>query len=245
MKPILLATTALSLATAAGAHGFYVAPYAGPNWSADIKGSGDGGGILSLDFLSSTTTLTGNSDAGYVIGGVVGAPLDVYGLSIELDASYRRNNLAGHFDTVFDEGEDPGPLPELAKVSEIELPLFNTFQGRDSTWALMFNAKYDYDLSDKFEIYALAGFGVGERHLVLTPDFLGGPSLDATESGFVYQLGAGAAYHVAKGIKVDVGYRYFQAPTIQQTVDLFPNPVAVTADGGNHSLVAEVSFQFD
>lgn len=231
----------------AHAKGFYTSVYGGPNFTNGISGTGSDGGILSYSYegdWSSTTTLHGDEDTGYVIGAVLGTDIDALkGLRVELDLSYRRNNVHGTTDTVFDEEPPPEPLPELK--ADIVFPDFNTFQGHDTTWALMANAVYGFDLNEYIKPYVLAGVGVGERHLVFDADFKGGPSLDATESGFVYQLGAGVDVQVAKGVKLGLGYRFFQAPVIQRTVSLFPNDVVVDGDGQNQSIMASATFSFD
>lgn len=243
MRTLLLAATALTIATAAQAKGFDVLVYAGPNFDSQISGSGSGeGGIIEFaPLVPSTTTLTGDPDVGYVLGLALSTPVDsLYGVSVGLDLNYRKNNFDGTFDTLYGDEVPPEPLPAL-----LELPAFNSFHGQDTTWALLATARYDYPIGQGFGLFALGGMGIGERHLVMTPDYRGGPAMDATESGFVYELGAGASYEPAKGVKVGLQYLVFQAPVVERTVDLFPNPVNVSADGLNQSLVASVTVQFD
>lgn len=171
MKHILgLIALAIVLSIApASAKGWYVGTYGGANWNSfDV----DEGWVVA------------KSDTGYVIGAVVGAPIEsLPGLRIEADLNYRSNDI----DTLL--------CGDPLIVS-------------DETWALMGNAVYDVPVAiGGLHPYVMAGAGYGSR--AVSVDYTG---YEIGNTGFVWQAGAGVNTEVANGVVLGVGYRYFDAP---------------------------------
>ena len=63
---------------------------------------------------------------------------------------------------------------------------------------------------------------------------------DFSESGFAWQLGAGANYEVSPGVKVGVGYRYFHGADIDRAFGA-KNSAPAQTDGSNHAIQASVT----
>ena len=223
----------LAFAAVAQAQGLYIEPFGGANWATNFSGASGGGDI----------TLNASSDDGYVIGGKVGSPIDaIYGLRVEGELAYRRNNITGAWSYLVEEG--PPCCIELAKTAIVEGDLVSIpFTGEQSTFSFMANAVYAVEAFKGVEPYVLGGAGYASRHMELSGDR--GPNLDTDEGGFAWQFGAGVDFEVATGVKASLGYVYFVGPSIGRvvTVDGY-NPVEFNSDGVNQSAVASVTFAF-
>ncbi len=209
MKSLMLATTALALlagSTSAQADGLYVSVFGGLNWVSDS----------SAVTVTNGTTFSWSTDAdtGFVLGGAIGGHLDRWltGLSVELEASYRRNDVGGTWTTDDNcEGRcSTGPI-----------------DANISTFALMANAWYEHDMGWKIRPYAGGGLGWGRAHLdgalvSWTTTF------DTSNDGFAWQLGAGFNYEASPGVNVGLDYRYFVGPE-------FKAPFGDFGDGGENS----------
>jgi opacity protein-like surface antigen len=195
LRTLLAATTACALiaaAPSANAGDLYVSVFGGLNMLADDSGptnNDDGGGYDS------------DADTGFVIGGTVGTSLQNWaqGLRAEMEVSYRRNDLGGAWSEP-DEGPDFGYL-----------------DGNYSTFAILANVWYEFDIGSKMRPYI--GGGVGWSRMdaeVVAVSTTTGTGSDfnasANESGFAWQLGIGGRYEVASGVDVGLGYRYFNGP---------------------------------
>lgn len=209
MKRILLASAAV--AVLAGAHqaqaasDLYVSVFGGANFLQ---------GHSAVD-VSTTTNIVGfdiDPDTGFVIGGAIGTNLSNWatGLRVELEASYRRNDIGG---TWFRDADIPPTSDTTAGLID----------GNMSTFAILANAWYEIDVGSKVRPYVGGGVGWARtRHeaaFIETTDD-GTPDSDvrgtafSENSGFAWQLGLGLNYQVAPDVDVGIGYRYFVGPRI-------------------------------
>lgn len=101
---------------------------------------------------------------------------------------------------------------------------------KHNTTAVMGNAVFDFG-SGPVRPYILAGGGWAHTEAVFEPIAL----LSLEASGLAYQAGAGVNLEVASGVRVGVGYRYFQAPPIT----IFGTELS---NGENQSAIASLSF---
>ncbi|MCA6386055.1 MAG: porin family protein [Cytophagales bacterium] len=124
---------------------------------------------------------------GTVVGGVVGKELSaVPGLRVELDASYRTNDVK-----------------LLTPLGGIDID--------HETTAVMGNVVYDLPVSLLGgKPYLLAGLGVAETQVTFENVSL----LQLETSGMAWQAGLGYNWTVADGVTAGVGYRYFQGPEL-------------------------------
>jgi opacity protein-like surface antigen len=225
-KTLRLATTALAFVAAvqqAQADGMYVSVFGGVSFQPDD--SHVAGTIPSRFEVHNT-----DPDTGFVIGGAVGTGLDnwVKGMRVELEASYRRNDVSGNWQTGF---TFIGP--------------FTTAGGIDanaSTFAIMANVAYDIDMGWKIKPYVLGGAGWARTRYEGAEFFTGGgtnATFDVENSGFAWQLGAGFNYEVAPGVDVGLGYRYFDGPNSSYFAGKNISPV--DHDNTNHSVMVNLT----
>ena len=129
----------------------------------------------------------------------------------------------------------PGLRLELdAAFRQNEVDIFGGAITADhDTTTLLVNAVYDIPLGLKVRPYVLAGVGYG--HTQATFEDISLLRLEA--SGLAWQLGTGLNVTVADGVQLGVGYRYLQAPPIE----VFGTELS---DGTNHSVIAQVTFEF-
>ena len=206
MKRVLLATTALALlagASQAQAGEMYVSVFGGANWLADSSAN--------FTTTDSTTIYRWDTDAdtGFVLGGAIGTHLDKWqkGLRVELEASYRRNDVGGNWQVYKDEADTSA---------------FGAIDANMSTFAIMANVWYEHDMGWKIRPYIGGGAGWGRAHFdgALTSGLTsrgenggeGSTTFNTSNDGFAWQLGAGFNYEAAPGVDVGIGYRYFSGP---------------------------------
>jgi OOP family OmpA-OmpF porin len=163
-----------------------------------------------------------------VLGGTVGTTLDRWaqGLRVEMEVSYRRNDLGGNWVTS-DSGDDTG-----------------TLDGNLSTFAILANAWYEFDIGSKMRPYVGGGVGWGRMHadmVALTSDArisnTDTTDDDVTESGFAWQLGLGGRYEVSPGVDVGIGYRYFRGPDFH---DFWGGDYVGSLENENHAVQVEL-----
>lgn len=231
VKRALQASTALAVFAGVGqaqAGDFYVSVLGGANFLQSHSGR--------TTSISTDTNYKVDPDVGFLLGGAVGLHLDRWlnGLRAELEASYRRNNLGGHWsqDSFFF-GPTGGPI-----------------DGRMSTFALMANVWYDINLDSKFKPYLGGGAGWARTKVdgVLAETFgvLGGQSttFSVERSGFAFQLGAGVNYEIQDGVSIGLGYRFFHGPDIKNDVFIGKNNnrnLPVNFDNENHSVLLSLT----
>ena len=146
-----------------------------------------------------------SDDKGYVMGATVAKQIDsIPGLSIGADLSYRSQDI---------------------KASICKTPLIIT----DETWALTGVADYELPVQAwGIKPYVMAGAGYGSREAKIDYTDIG-----VSNTGLVWQVGAGVRTTVAEGVQLGIGYRYFDAPDL----DVAPSGDFHTA-GENHSVIA-------
>jgi opacity protein-like surface antigen len=232
MKRVLLATTALASlagATQAQAGDLYLSVFGGANFLADS------GGVAVIDELgccgSDSANISSDADTGFVIGGVIGKRLDNWAknLRVELEASYRRNDLGGNW------------------ITTTSFSTGGVIDGNMSTFAIMANAWYDIDVGSKFRPYVGGGIGWGrmDGEIALITTFTSeGPSSGLrttdtqSDSGFVWQLGLGVNYEVMPDVDVGLDYRYFRGPNFR---DLFFGGKSTGLDNESHGVSARLT----
>ena len=113
---------------------------------------------------------------------------------------------------------------------------FDDTDGYASVFAVMPNAKVEFDIGQPVHPYVTGGVGFG----ILNAE---DPSATVTGSdsglALAYQLGFGAMYPINLQTSLDFGYRYFG--TSEADLDL--NGTAYTADYGSHTLMLGLRHQ--
>ena len=207
MKRILLASSALAVLAgvqqAQAASDMYVSVFGGANFLADDSQALDFGG-------GDTERFSSDPDTGFVLGGAIGTTLDKWanGLRVELEVSYRRNDVGGTWTTDGSTGGEGG-----------------FFDANASTFAIMANAMYEINVGSKLRPYVGAGVGWARAdHDVAFIETINNgtptaPNVDSTttseNSGFAWQLALGFNYEVAADVDVGLGYRYFVGPRFE------------------------------
>lgn len=243
-KELLLSCSILAVSAAGAQAGeIYVSVFGGMNITGDERSSF----FISTDIDSETVTVTTavNSDLsnGFVIGGAVGARLDKWldGLRAEMEVSYRRNKLKGDWQFSFN-GDIPTSIYDTSDLSAA-----GTTDGHLSRFAIMANVWYDIDAGSKIVPYVGGGVGWNRARLevggnVVDPGFIFTDieRAEYSESGFAWQLGAGANYEVSPGVKVGLGYRYFHGADVDRAFS-GKNAAPALTDEGNHAIQANVT----
>jgi opacity protein-like surface antigen len=225
MKQIWLATVAVAaIATAqqAQADGMYVSVFGGANFMPDDSHFA---GTIPFSFEVHNT----DPDTGFVLGGAVGTGLDNWakGLRVEIEASYRRNDVGGDWATGF---VFFGPVVITGDID-----------ANASTFALMANAAYDIDVGWMIKPYVMAGAGWARTKYEgaeVSAIFNTG-TFDVDNSGFAWQLGAGFNYEVAPGVDVGLGYRYFDGPDSSYFAG--KGISRITHDNTNHAVMVNLT----
>lgn len=194
-KRYLLASAAVAALASSGqanAGDFYVSVLGGANWFADQS-------VLITD--STAVNFDYEADTGFIVGGAIGVHLDkwAHGLRAELEASYRRNDLSGHW---ISSGSDTGAI-----------------NGNVSTFALMVNAWYDIDIGQKFVPYVGGGVGWARQRadvelLTSSGALRTAGATELENAGFAWHVGVGFNYPVSPGVNLGVGYRYGSDPNL-------------------------------
>ena len=112
-----------------------------------------------------------------------------------------------------------------------EVDLFGGFiTANHETAAAMFNVAYDIG-GGPVKPYVMGGIGWAQTSATFENIAL----LRIEASDLAYQAGAGATVPLAAGVRLGVGYRFFQGPVVEVLgVEL--------SDGQNHSLIGSLSF---
>jgi len=190
-RNLLLASSAVAAIAAVGqaqATPFYFSVLGGANWVEDER------------ILTSNSTLGHfDFDTGFIIGGAFGIHMDQWlrGLSLELEAAYRRNEITGHYTT-------------FSNVT-------GTINGHVSTFSVMANAWYEIDVGSKVRPYLGGGVGWARVHneqFWVSSNAVGTFTTTGDNAGFAFQLGVGFNYEVMAGVDLGLGYRYFDGPNI-------------------------------
>ncbi len=143
--------------------------------------SGSGGATFSSD-IDISGTLNGKIeyDPGYNLGIAFGGKINDNARG-EIELSYRTADL----DTITVNGA-------TNNSSDVEI----------ETAAVMINFYYDMNIESNLAPYITAGLGYGRQEVTFG-------STSGSDTGFVYQVGAGANYAVSDTTNLFVDYRYF------------------------------------
>jgi opacity protein-like surface antigen len=240
-KAILAASTALALiGTAQGAQAgdLYISVFGGANFQKDASGVVE----TSSAPLTVVEEWSTTADTGFVLGGAIGAHLDNWakGLRVEVEASYRRNKHTGRFA----EYDTTTTIDDGTTVITTEQGVINA---NLSTFAIMANAWYEFDIGTKFRPYVGGGMGWARTHgdmvAASTTTTSIDDSIDIHRSGFAWQLGVGLNYEVAPGVDLGMGYRYFQGPKFEP---FFERDEQVNSlDNASHSVQVNLTVGID
>jgi len=212
-KAILLASVAgvgLIAAQPAAAQGFYFSASGGAAFTQD-----DNVTFRSGFRIGTTFNAHFDSKAGFLLEAAMGLDMGLWlqGLKFEMATSFQRNNVGGRWtgttsdfdlDAVGAQAFTSGPV--IAHLS---------------TFALMANAWYEFDIGSRFKPYFGGGLGWARSDLDGQLQRGNSPSILAINpfngfhienSGFAYQLGAGISTLIMPGTHLGIGYRYFDAP---------------------------------
>ncbi len=219
--------TALALATPAQAGSdFYISVFGGANFLQDQSAA-------SFSDPTHFTTITTNPDTGFVLGGAIGTHLDNWqrGLRAEVEVSYRRHDVAGHW-SISSDGGTTGPI-----------------DGNASTFAIMANIWYDFDCGWKIKPYVGGGAGWARSKFDVALLTSSGTSAYSTmqgdHEGFAWQLGLGFNYEVAPDVNVGLGYRYFHGPNFDITSDGGEVSFEPGLDNDNHSVLVNLTIDIN
>jgi OOP family OmpA-OmpF porin len=223
-KRYLLATAAAAVLASSGqaqARDLYVSVLGGGNWwQSQSRVTTDDSTVFHFD-----------ADTGFVLGGAVGVHVDrwVQGLRLELEASYRRNKLAGHWSS-----------------SDTEV---GALTGHVSTFALMANVWYDIDCGSRFKPYVGGGAGWARSHFDAVRFTSSGNRTSGTTSveasGFAWQLGAGVNYEVMPGVDLGLGYRFVVDPKLHLGGEGSPFDTRFSLDNQSHSVELSLTIDID
>ena len=226
-KRILLASSALALfagAQEARAGDLYLSVFGGANFLEDSSGFASTG----------PTSLSINTDAdtGFVLGSAIGTRLDKWakGLSAELEISYRRHDVGG-----------TGAFASFS-TSTSSAPL----DMNQSTFAIMANARYEFDIGSKVRPYLMGGAGWARSKI---DGVIAGTETSASFSdernGFAWQLGLGLNYEVQPGVDVGIGYRYLDGPDNDIVFGGKFEAVTNRVENSNHAVMVNLKVDID
>lgn len=233
LKRALLASSAVALSAAgvADAHSPYITVFGGVNLLNDKSAAQTSG----VTVLFGSTSYDADYDSGFVMGGAVGTKLEetLPGLRLEVEASWRRNEMGGRFHEFDFFGHRDGII-----------------DAEQSTFAVMANLWYDIDLGGKLVPYIGGGAGWARTHAdgvfyrtAVTPGV--SQTFDVDGSGFAWQLGAGFKYPVDDGVTLGLGYRYFRGPDIDNNVFIGKHDLPVAFERENHAVTLDLTFELD
>jgi opacity protein-like surface antigen len=228
--------------------GWYVSVLGGGNWIADdninyrfaaVSSAPQGAVYAYQDF---------EADAGFVVGAAVGRDLCCWipGLRGELELTYRRNYVRGYHEDGTDNLFSSNQIPDVT----------GPLDGHISTFAIMANVWYDFDLGG---VNPYFGGGIGWGHSRFKANYFNTTfsapfgAVDETDTGFAYQLGAGFNVPIAQGARLGVGYRYtdfgefqFNMPPATGGVPwVHPAVSSVTFENKHHSALVNISVDID
>ncbi len=189
----------------------YVSAMAGVNWLNDTNASAT---TDYVDYEPFSNKLL--FDSGFTATAAVGC--DYGTVRAEIEAGYQQ----GDFNIGGEDGY--GPFQEYP---DYDWAGFFFGSGKSNVYSLMLNGAVDIPVGGGVELYAMAGVGVAQVNLEATGGvpweegyYSGGysygedsgvddVSYKAHATTLAYQLGAGIAIPLSKGVKLDARYRYF------------------------------------
>lgn len=216
--------TAIGPAEAGGLYGSF---FGGLNWSKDFKG---GTSSFRSSFSTSFFNVNAHTDTGFVVGVAIGYDLSeavMKGLRVELEGTYRHNNLVGSFTkagtTFFSSGTST-----------------TAGSGDAVTWAVMANAWYDFDLGGKLKPYV--GGGIGWARNKLVPEVTAIPTVEHED--FAWQAGVGINYQFSPNAAIGLGYRYMDSGEQGSFTSFFGKTVNV-GDVTHQDVILSVNYSLN
>jgi opacity protein-like surface antigen len=212
----------------------YVSGMAGMSWFNDS------------DVTATTNLVFGEAQSGIAtfdngFTATLGVGCDYGPTRAELELGYQRNDL--------------NPLvvwDDLSGYQGEEDGFVATASGKTTVYSLMANGYVDIPVGSGVELYAMAGVGVAQvnNELAINLDEYSYGSLtssgqigthDSHETTLAYQLGAGIAIPVSKGVMLDAKYRYFATSdfTLNTGVSYIGDfyPTSLTTNISSHSVL--------
>jgi OOP family OmpA-OmpF porin len=230
-KTTLLVSTAIGafgLASPAQAAGpFYVSVMGGANFLQDDSFHA----VTSPTFSANTLAFHPNSDTGFIVSAAVGIHLDqvLSGLRVEAEGAYRKNHVKGTWQS--NTGTPTG-------ISS------GTLDYDHSTWSVLANAWYDFNVGSSLKPYVGGGIGWAETRIKGTykGSLAANPNFDFSNDGFAWQAGAGVNLALTPNIDLGVGYRYFSGPDVTVASDFGANPATGSISSNNQSVLVSLTF---
>ena len=168
-------------------------------------------GLLGASFAN--LTAPGNSQSGLDTEDTLFAAGFAAGLSLERQRGRLRVEVEGMGRDVY-EAAYPG-VPNFGVI------LTNSWSATANLWR-------DFMFTDRFGIYGGGGLGAGGYQLGERDVLLGTTQYYDPTAAFAWQLGAGLVYELSDRLTLDVGYRYLELDSIQQSQDVLPNKFATS-----------------
>lgn len=156
------------------------------------------GGLNWTDSVKATgpsTTIDTSAQEGFVVSVAVGWHLDdvvMKGLRVELEGAYRHNHQPG-----------TGVISSTSGVTQTT-----------STWSVMGNVWYDFDMGSSIKPYFGGGIGWARDKFIPKP-FTVAPTIE--NEGFAWQAGAGINVAISPAASIGLGYRYMDTDGIGST----------------------------
>ncbi|NOU02655.1 MAG: porin family protein, partial [Novosphingobium sp.] len=198
----VLASTALASPALARDDSWYVEADGGATFIQDmtLRLNGTVTGTTS-PYAQGDPVIIASAKTGFDFGGIVG--YDFGPFRLEAEASYRRAGL------------DDLRVPSSTSL----LVTGSTFSGRVSTLAMMLNGLIDIGPDDGLQ--GFIGGGVGYAHSKLRFDYASAPqgtdvtiAMDDGDSGFAWQLLAGARMPLSEHVDLGLKYRFANHPDV-------------------------------
>jgi opacity protein-like surface antigen len=230
-KTTLLVSTAIGAlaltSPAQAARPFYVSVMGGANFLQDDSFHA----VTSPTASADTLAFHPNSDTGFVVSAAVGMHLDqvLSGLRVEAEGAYRKNQVHGNW-------RSNTGTPTSFSSGKLDYD--------HSTWSVLANAWYDFNIDSALKPYVGGGIGWAETRLKGTykGSFAVNPNFDFSKDGFAWQAGAGVNYALTPNIDLGVGYRYFSGPDVTVHSDLGANSAAGSISSNNQSVLVSLTF---
>lgn len=187
----------------------------------------------SRDELASGNTNTGTYIAGHIGWDIV--PSQDYGAAGTADFSLLGFQASGAVGHKFDKGLSLELLGSYQHASYDE----RNVDGGVSMYALLANAKMEFEIRQPYAPYVSAGLGAGYHVISDANVASSSASLDDSALVLAYQFGAGVMYPLSERTTIDVGYRYFGTTP----ADMSSAAYDFTAEFSSHSFMIGVQHQ--
>lgn len=222
-KLTLLASTAFAalafaVPTQAASSGWYASLTGGANWLNDD-------GFVAVNGPD-TLTFNPNTDTGFIVAGAIGMSLNnmVEGLRVEAEVAYREGQVDGLWKTTTGIFGDNG-----------------TLDYEQSSVSVMANVWYDFDVGG---VKPYVGGGIGWADTELDGRYVGGtiPTINFSDDGFAWQLGAGLNFGISPNMSLGIGYRYFEGQEVTVLAPFAGNSATGETEDQNHSAVVTLTY---